>query len=561
MVTLRDYQVELQEEVADEFKRTRRVLMQLHTGTGKTVLGADFMAKWQGKGLVIVHRDKLVDQWRDAFRAIGVKPPPVITIQTLTAKSGRLGGVCARFDIGDLLIVDEAHHYIDNTWEQIITLWPGYALGLTATPWRMAAYRGYDFNKDGERIWSKLVVGPSRSDLIERGYLVPARVHAPRFGVVDGQGGSDDTDFSMSATMKRFAESQLVRAAMTEYGVNWMREEAPGAQSIIFTINQTHAAAVQKYCDRIGHRAVTIIAETSKEDREDAMVAFTARRVQSLITVAVLTEGIDLPVCDATLIIRPTKSLGLYLQMAGRAVRPHTKSTRVRRVVPHYDVMDGEQMTTWHEVRETVTATKEFGEIFDASGNYTRFGHIDDEFLWSLKPRARDRRLPRICDYCFAVNPPDQEECLGCGALLKREGEGGGDQIRCLDCGRARRITVSQCPACTLDPGNASIDPEEAPVSFGYRNMVWEQPDPDSVPLMYEAELPQLDAIARVKKGTKQWEGSIEAEPGSDLWFLTNVHHTGFVVLKGTARATRSDKPYDVVDAITDKVRDLLKLV
>lgn len=64
--------------------------------------------------------------------------------------------------------------------------------------------------------------------------------------------------------------------------------------------------------------------------------------------VGVLTTGFDYPALDTVVLARPTKSLGLYYQMVGRAIRP-------------FDGKDG-----W---------------IVDLSGNYSRFGNVADLFI------------------------------------------------------------------------------------------------------------------------------------------------------------------------------------
>jgi len=86
---------------------------------------------------------------------------------------------------------------------------------------------------------------------------------------------------------------------------------------LVFCSSIEQATALQQEFD--GSAIVT--SETGKKAREGLILAFREGRVQTVFNVGVLTTGFDFPELDGIVLIRPTKSIGLYYQMAGRGVR------------------------------------------------------------------------------------------------------------------------------------------------------------------------------------------------------------------------------------------------
>ena len=78
MYMLRDYQIEICERVREAFARHRSVMMQMPTGTGKTVVLAEIVREYLNvnvnvnvKGgcnvLIVAHRRELVEQIQQAL--------------------------------------------------------------------------------------------------------------------------------------------------------------------------------------------------------------------------------------------------------------------------------------------------------------------------------------------------------------------------------------------------------------------------------------------------------------------------------------------------------------
>jgi len=135
-----------------------------------------------------------------------------------------------------------------------------------------------------------------------------------------------------------------------------------------------------------GVRVTMIDSKMARARRDGAVAAFRDGVVQVLLSVDLISEGFDAPACDCVLMLRPTASLGLYLQQVGRGLRP------------------GEQ----HAV------------ILDCAGNAERHGMPDDEHVWSLMGTKKERaglvpNLPvRVCGQCFGVHKPHLRVCPYC---------------------------------------------------------------------------------------------------------------------------------------------------
>lgn len=152
MFTLRPYQAELIDKTRRALTHHRRVLMQLPTGGGKTVIAATMLgntAERGGSAWFIVHRKELVDQTSRTLEQVGIphgfvaagRPPtyhePVLvcSVQTLARRIDR---IIAKYGPPSLVVWDEAHHCAAGTWKIVAEACANaFHVGLTATPQRL----------------------------------------------------------------------------------------------------------------------------------------------------------------------------------------------------------------------------------------------------------------------------------------------------------------------------------------------------------------------------------------------------------------------------------------
>lgn len=318
---LRDYQLSIREQCLNALGRSR-VLLQLPTGGGKTVVFASVAEDFTVHGervLVLAHRKELIDQAAAKLRAIadcptgviksGVKPDYKAPIQVASVQS-----LASRMEFiapPDLIIIDEAHHATAKTYRRILDAFPdAFQLGVTATPCRVD---GTGF-KD---LFDVLVTGPTVSDLIDQGHLSPYRLFAaPSLMRTRGArraGGDYRAD--------DVAELNPVVELSGNLISNYM-QHCPGKRCIVFAVNVEHSRAIAVRYNQAGIPAAHLDGESSPERRAATLAAFARGELLVLSNVGLFTEGFDLPALDAVQIARPTKSLGLWLQMLGRVLRP-----------------------------------------------------------------------------------------------------------------------------------------------------------------------------------------------------------------------------------------------
>lgn len=302
MLKLRGYQETAVASVLARWGKARAVLLCAPMGSGKTVMGAEAVRRSGAKRVLwIAHRRELVEQAAEKLRAITgsavgvIGPGPnanegasiqVATVQTLLARGTR--------PPADLLVFDEAHHYISEDWKTLVGAYPGAKrLGLTATPERS------DGRPLGD-IFDDLVVAASYSQLVSDGHLVPCRVFRP---------------------------SRRQGRALAEDPVDAYERLAPGSRAFVFvqSVEAAHQLAA-KFCIR-RIPAATIEAKTPREEREQHLAEFAEGKLSVLTNVYALTEGVDVPAATTCILARGCEHVSPYLQMCGRVLRPHPGKT------------------------------------------------------------------------------------------------------------------------------------------------------------------------------------------------------------------------------------------
>ena len=101
-------------------------------------------------------------------------------------------------------------------------------------------------------------------------------------------------------------------------------------QTIVFAINVDHAIALNALFRKEGIASDYVVSSirdavtgvtVSREDNERKLQAYRDGKLQVLINVNILTEGVDLPKTGTVFLARPTVSTILMTQMVGRALR------------------------------------------------------------------------------------------------------------------------------------------------------------------------------------------------------------------------------------------------
>jgi superfamily II DNA or RNA helicase len=388
MKSLRPYQERGVADIRQCFGRgVRSVLYQAPTGSGKTVLFAYIVAGAMARGnkvVIIGHRDEIVRQVAAALQELDVAHGIVAAGYARTKAPVQVASVATLVrhledvEAPDLIVVDEAHHAVAGMWRKILAHWPGAkVLGVTATPERLDG-------KGLADVFDDLVIGPTVAELIAQDFLskfttyAPAR--APDLSGVRSRAG----DFAVDQLGKAMSKGIIIDGAVDEYV-----RLCSGVPAIVFCVDIAHSEAVAERFAARGFKAAHVDGNTDADERRDLIAALGTGELQVLCNCGLISEGLDVPAVVAVILLRPTKSLALYLQQVGRALRPG----------------------------------KPKALILDHSGNTFRHGMVDAPRTWSLEGRPKGERQGEAplcrCEECGALNPIASLVCSDCGAQLR----------------------------------------------------------------------------------------------------------------------------------------------
>ena len=387
MIQLREYQTKAVEEIRAAYRAGRRSpLLVSPTGSGKTVVFS-FIAhgvfEKRKRVIIAVHRQEIMRQISRSLSEFSV--PHGLICPGEFFKQGRQCQVASvqtlarRLDKAqepDLLVIDEAHHSVCESYRRIIAGYPNAKiLGVTATPERLSG-EGL-----GE-IFDHMVLGPSVQQLIDDGFLSRPIYYAPPSGVDPSKLHILGGDFRRDES-----EAMMDKPSITGNAVDHYRRICDGVPAIAFCTSLKHAANVSDEFSRCGYATERIDGTMSDAERLRRTSALREGKIHVLVSVDLLGEGFDCPGASCGIMLRPTASLALHLQQIGRVLRP--------------------------------APGKDRAIILDHVGNCLRHGLAEEPREWSLdsKRRARSKVVVmknRQCPACYAVHAP-APKCPGCG--------------------------------------------------------------------------------------------------------------------------------------------------
>ena len=390
-MNLRPYQHQLITEIRGRYQLgDHSVLAVLPTGGGKTVCFSYIAEQAAIKGnrvCVMVHRAELLDQASKSMpmhhgliaanRSMDLSHAvQVASVQTLARRLARFPR-----DFFQLLIVDEAHHTTAGTWKQVIEHFSSARLlGVTATPIRCDG-RGLGEN------YQSMVIGPTAKWLTDNGFLADARVLAPPG--IDTKGLRKKMgDFDMKQAEGLLQEGQVMGDCLTHY-----KQHLSGQTAIAFCCSVAHAEAVAGLFQANGVAAASIDGKMDAMQRKQLLASLGRGEIKVLTSCSLIGEGVDVPSVGGCILLRPTQSVGLHLQMIGRCLRPSPGKAKA--------------------------------VVLDHVGNTLRLGHHLEDREWSLdgKKKRDSERVPsvKVCPECFAAMASQVSSCEQCGYEFKPE--------------------------------------------------------------------------------------------------------------------------------------------
>ncbi len=393
-IVLRDYQLQLLADLRAALKTHRRVCAVMPTGAGKGQTIGAIARGAAGKGrrvLVLAHRAELIEQLSATVRAWGLEPDLIAPGQQLQGRQVAVGSVqtvvrrLAQLPAPALIIQDEAHHLVaGNSWGRIINAWPGaHLIGKTATPERLD---GKGLGVEAGGFFEALVLGPSAAWLVEQGWLARPKVFSWP-GARNSKLRRRMGEFDLEQAARAFGDRAAIGDAVSHY-----RRRLYPATAICFCCTIQHAEQLADAFRAEGIRAAAVSGSTPAEERRRLIAGLGTGEVEVLTSCMIISEGTDIPSVGGAILMRPTASLSLYLQMVGRALRPAPGK------------------------REAV--------ILDHVGNAHRHGLPTDERAWNLAGRRRREGVSipiKDCPHCFCSCPSAAQQCPDCGYLFLSE--------------------------------------------------------------------------------------------------------------------------------------------
>lgn len=401
MVELRPYQTEAVQAIYTYFATKQgNPLIVLPTGAGKSLTLAAFVkgaieAYPTTRIIVLTHVKELIEQdaqaiiryWPDApigiwSAGVGQKTKEQITVAGIQS----IHGLPAKFAGTDLVIIDEAHlvsKKADTMYGRFLAGLRKHnpalkVIGLTATHYRMDSGL---LTEGDERIFTDVAYEAGVGDLIKQGYLCPlvAKNGATKadLSTVHTRGG----EFVANELQAAMDKSDLIQGALDE-----VAKYAHDRQHILgFCAGVEHAAHCAEAARHRGWTADYVSGDMGATERDHKIESFKSGRLRFLFNAMLLTTGFDYPSIDCIVMLRPTKSTGLYVQIMGRGLRK-----------------DGKKENTL---------------VLDFAGNVERHGPIDQIKVKRKGPKGESVSVAPVkeCPSCHELLATGVRICPACG--------------------------------------------------------------------------------------------------------------------------------------------------
>lgn len=334
----KNYQREMLEQLQTEREHGRkRNLVVAATGTGKTVIAAfDYQRSCAQHGgrprlLFIAHRLEILQQALRTFREV-LRDPGFgqllaggihldspdhlfVTIDSLQSQDlvTRYGA-----DYWHTVVFDECHRMAAASFDEVATrLRPDLLLGLTATPER----------SDGKPILKYFDSRPDGSPAVEMRlwHALDLQLLAPfEYFACDDETDLRDVPWSRADEQRALDglfTGNHIRARLIVHEWRRLCANPRDSRAIAFCVSVDHACFMTEQFNRAGLPALCLTGQSSREERVAAPRKLESGEVCVLVTVDLYNEGVDLPMVDTLLMLRPTQSPVVFQQQIGRGLR------------------------------------------------------------------------------------------------------------------------------------------------------------------------------------------------------------------------------------------------
>ena len=361
---LRPYQKQASDAAVSAFtsKKDSNGLLILPTGAGKSLVIADIAHRLDGPLLILQPSKEILEQnfaklqsygcWDcDVYSAsVGRKNINRITFATIGSVMNHMDDFAHFRNV----MIDECHgvNSKGGQYEEFIHAVPRKVIGLTATPYRLG--RGIDgmsmlkfLTRTRPRIFDRVLYYCQISELLAKGYLADLNYYdLTSINLEMVKSNSTGADYDEESLKEEYRRSGFYdKLTTTTLRVLRPKSGVPRNGVLVFTRFIEEAGELVEKLSSKGIKSAIVTGETPKKERENIIAGFKSGQIKVVSNVGTLTTGFDYPELDTIILARPTKSLALYYQMIGRAIRP----------------CQGKD-----------------GWVIDLGGSYKRFGNVAD---------------------------------------------------------------------------------------------------------------------------------------------------------------------------------------
>jgi DNA repair protein RadD len=409
MIELRYYQKEALDALYQFFisHPNGNPLIGLPTGTGKSVLPAAFiqglMSHWPNQRfLMITHVAELIKQNAEELLKVWANAPLGIYSAGLKRKETAhpiiFGGVQSMikqpqlFGHRDIAFVDEAHLVSADDSSMYQTFFAYMKLinpqikiiGMSATLYRMGMGMITDNGLFTHVAYDKTDM-EGFNQLVSEGYMCPlipfpTKTELDVTGVKIQQGEFVATQLQGAVDKAEITYKALQEAISVGYNrKSWL----------IFASGIEHAEHIAEQLGAFGIDCAPVHSKRDDKYNDAAIKAFKANELRAIVNYGKLTTGFNHPGIDLILMLRPTMSVPLWVQMLGRGTRPALQKLNCM--------------------------------VLDFAKNTPRLGPINDPRIPNKKGNAEGEMPIKICESCGAYNHPKVRYCANCGAEFSFE--------------------------------------------------------------------------------------------------------------------------------------------
>ncbi len=427
-LTLRDYQEFAVNSVYEYFEEhDGNPLIVMPTGTGKSLVIAGLIQsiwmQYPGQKIIVAthvkelieqnHR-KMIEYWPTAPAGIfsaglkrrDIKPITFAGIASVADKAEDFGHT-------DLVIIDEAHLLSpkEGTRYQVFLnslrrINPKLkVIGLTATHYRL----GQGLLTEAGGLFTDTCVDMATREaftwFIDEGYLsmlVPKRTS---FELDVSQVRTQQGDYNQRDLQATVDKESITRAALYEAA----QTGAERHHWLVFASGIEHAEHIADMLNKEMNISATFVhSKMDDKTRDKNIKDFKLGKYRAMVNNGILTTGFDYPEIDMIVMLRPTKSTSLWVQMLGRGTRPVYFG-------------DFDLSTREGRIGAIGCGPKQDCLVLDFARNTPRLGPVNDPVLPRARGKSKGGEAPvKVCEVCGTYNHASVRFCVSCQSEFAR---------------------------------------------------------------------------------------------------------------------------------------------